>query len=86
MAIEASKQCGRNTVTDITDIFTFDKLLETASSYSLALLACPSPGTPLLKEVLKMHSEVRDILCLIGPEGGFSDIETEKAKMQDTCQ
>lgn len=80
VAIEASKQCGRKTITEITDVFTLDKLLETASAYDLALVACPSLDTPLLKEVLKKHSEVRDILCLIGPEGGFSGGEIENAQ------
>ena len=80
VAIEASKQCGWNTVTDITDTSTFDKLMETAGSYSLVLVASPSPGAPFLKEVMNSHSEVQDVLCLIGPEGGFSDAEIEKAK------
>lgn len=81
VVIEASKQCGRNTVTDITDTLSFDKLLETTNAYSLALVASPSPGAPFLKEVLKEPPEVQDILCLIGPEGGFSDAEIEKAKI-----
>lgn len=80
VAIETPKQCGRNTVIEITDTFTFDKLLKTVGSYNLALVACPSPDVLSLKEVLKRHSEVQDILCLIGPEGGFSGIEIEKAK------
>ncbi len=80
VVIEAAKQCGRNTVTDITDTLTFDKLLETVGSYDLALVACPSPDVPFLREVLKGHPEVKDVLCLIGPEGGFSDVEIEKAK------
>ena len=80
VVIEASKQCGRNTVTDIAGTSTFDKLLETASSYSIALVASPSPGATSLKNVLERHPEVQDILCLIGPEGGFSVAETERAK------
>ncbi|HLG31003.1 MAG TPA: RsmE family RNA methyltransferase [Candidatus Brocadiales bacterium] len=80
VAIEAAKQCGRNIVTKITDTLTFDKLLETVGSYGLALVACPSPDVLFLREVLKGHPEVKDVLCLIRLEGGFSDVETEKAK------
>jgi 16S rRNA (uracil1498-N3)-methyltransferase len=80
VVIEASKQCGRNTVTEITNMLTFNKLLETTGSYGPALVASPFPEAPFLKEVLKNHSEVKDILCLIGPEGGFSDVEMEKAE------
>ena len=37
-------------------------------------------GTVPIKNVLKQNSDVKDIIILIGPEGGFSLTEAESAR------
>ncbi|HEX9020300.1 MAG TPA: RsmE family RNA methyltransferase, partial [Nitrospirota bacterium] len=37
-------------------------------------------GTEPVKNILREHSEAKNIVVLIGPEGGFSSSETETAK------
>ena len=80
IAIEASKQCGRNTITEISDVVDFDKMLNAADSYDLPLFACSQSDSNNLKNTLQEHPKPNNILSLIGPEGGFTSNEIEMAK------
>jgi 16S rRNA (uracil1498-N3)-methyltransferase len=72
--IEASKQCGRNTLMEITEPVALGEFLSTSSD--LRLLAHPS-GEPLAN--LKLGT-AKEVAILIGPEGGFSDAEVDAAR------
>jgi 16S rRNA (uracil1498-N3)-methyltransferase len=78
IAVEASKQCGRTYITEIEKMTAFDMLLEEAGHHELALVA--SPGGRSLQEVIKEHPGVKTLLCIIGPEGGLTEEEVEKAR------
>ncbi len=80
IAIEASKQCGRNTITEIGEVVDFDSILNTADSYDLPLFACNQSDSDNLKNTLQEHPKPNNILSLIGPEGGFTSKEIEMAK------
>ncbi len=80
IAIEASKQCGRNTITEISEVVDFDNILNTAKSYDLPLFACSQSNSDNLKNTLQEHPKPNSILGLIGPEGGFTSNEIEMAK------
>lgn len=79
VVIEASKQCKRNYLTKIEDVMPFDGLMKTVCNYDLSLIACTNTHTRTLKSVLTEHPSARRIICLIGPEGGFTRTEVEMA-------
>ena len=80
IAIEASKQCGRNTITEIGNVVDFDNILNTSDSYDLPLFACSQSDSDNLKNTLQEHPKPNNILSFIGPEGGFTSHEIEMAK------
>ncbi|RCS40487.1 16S rRNA (uracil(1498)-N(3))-methyltransferase [Bremerella cremea] len=71
--IEASKQCERNHLMEVGEGQTLDQVLATKPACCLVLH--PS-GEPLRLETIQNEEEV---LAIIGPEGGLSDAEVEKA-------
>lgn len=79
-AIEASKQCGRNIITEICKVMTFDSLIQSVGTYNLAILFSPEAKMRGIKEILKGYREISNILYIIGPEGGFSDREIKEAE------
>ncbi len=83
IAIEASKQCGRNTITEIGKVVNFNNVLKTVDSYDLPLFACNQSDSNNLKISLQEHSKANSIICFIGPEGGFTSNEIEMAKKVD---
>ena len=79
IAIEASKQCGRNTITEIGEVVNFDNILKTVDSYDLSLFACSQSDANNLKNTLQEHPKPNNIISFIGPEGGFTINEIEMA-------
>jgi 16S rRNA (uracil1498-N3)-methyltransferase len=79
IAIEASKQCGRGTVPKIEPLQTYSEMLHGASANFLRLILWEKEGIRL-KEVLKDAKEKKKIFFIVGPEGGLSIEEVEKAK------
>lgn len=80
ISIEASKQCGRNLITDISNVLPFESLGHLANSHEISIIFSNESGFHGLKEILKNNSKIKDVLCVIGPEGGVSAAEIEKAK------
>jgi 16S rRNA (uracil1498-N3)-methyltransferase len=80
IAIEASKQCGRNTITEIGEIVDFGNLLDTVDRYDLLLFACNQSDSSNLKNTLQEHPKPNNIISFIGPEGGFTSNEIEMAE------
>ena len=80
IALAAMKQCGRSRLPEITPAVKFDELLKTKSDYELACI--PHEQTEAVKtlhSVLANGTALRNILIAIGPEGGFSEGEIQKA-------
>ena len=82
IAVEASRQCRRTTVPEVTEV----------RSYS-DMLVSPAPGTRVIifwegerergiREILRYDASetAMDFFLIVGPEGGFSDEEVLKAK------
>ena len=80
IAIEASKQCGRNTITEICEVGDFEDVLKSIDSYDLTLFACSQSDSNNLKNTLQEHPNINNIIIFIGPEGGFTPKEIEVAK------
>ncbi|MBU2529739.1 MAG: RNA methyltransferase, partial [Elusimicrobia bacterium] len=81
IAKEAAEQCGRTIVPEISSfLLSFDEVLDSASDYDLALIPWEGENNQSLKETLLLKKDIKNILIIIGPEGGFSNSEIEKAK------
>lgn len=80
ISIEASKQCGRNLITEICNVLPFESLDRLINSNEISIIFSDGNGFHGLKKILKNNGEIKGVLCVIGPEGGFSVAEIEKAK------
>jgi len=80
IALEASKQCGRETLPKVYEAMNFKDAIKLASDleYNTRILPCLSEGTKELKEVITNKTE--KIAVFIGPEGDFTDKEIEYAE------
>ena len=76
---ESCKQCRRSKLPEISKTLAFDEILDYGSSCDLQILFYENESATL-KSLLPQHPAPRDILLILGPEGGFSDQEIEKAR------
>lgn len=77
-ALEACKQCGQDTLPEITDPLPFDRWIST-DSHGLKLIASLAPGAKPFRETLRAHPGTKEATLLVGPEGDFTQAETEAA-------
>ena len=76
--IEASKQCRRNRLMEITEPIPLEKFLSSKADNARCYLAHPGGDTkPVELSQSDAHTEV---LLAIGPEGGFTDAEVSAAQ------
>ncbi|OQZ01205.1 MAG: hypothetical protein B6D34_14000 [Candidatus Brocadia sp. UTAMX1] len=80
IVIETSKQCKRNYITRIENIISFADLVKNAHHFDLPLIACIEPYAKTLKSLVHDYPSAKKIVCMIGPEGGFTENEIGAAK------
>lgn len=84
IAAEAAKQSGRAILPKVYPTVSFDKMLEEASKADIKLFCYEAEGTlPIglqLRPALEKVGELPSVAIVVGPEGGFSKSEYEKAK------
>jgi 16S rRNA (uracil1498-N3)-methyltransferase len=82
IAVEASRQCGRSDITEIGEIVTFERMLRNVPESGLRLIPWEEETAQGIREVLRdpAWSDIRDFTLAIGPEGGFSVEEIERAR------
>ncbi|MBU3181576.1 16S rRNA (uracil(1498)-N(3))-methyltransferase [Clostridium psychrophilum] len=82
IALEACKQCKRSLVPQINETIEFDNLLEELRKVDLVVVPYENEEgygiKKLVKEVDKTH--INKVAIVIGPEGGFEEIEILKLK------
>lgn len=82
IALEACRQCGRRFIPPLENVIKFDELLGNMSSLdnekTLKLIPWESEDNKSLRQL--SHIDVEKVMLLIGPEGGFSKEEVERAK------
>ena len=73
--IAAMKQCRRSRLVQLHHVSPFNEIIENSSSD--ALFICHEKQEPAdnIVRVLSNHMKNRQLLILLGPEGGFSDAE-----------
>ena len=82
IALEASRQCGRRFIPPVDNVIKFDDLLRDMDKLdnekTLKLIPWESEDNKSLRQM--SGSEVKKLMLLIGPEGGFSNEEVDRAK------
>jgi 16S rRNA (uracil1498-N3)-methyltransferase len=77
--IEASKQCGRNRLLEVSASQPFAAYCRSdCQPDGLRILAHPA-GEAALSEILRDRPEIRSLAAAIGPEGGWTDEESDLA-------
>ncbi len=71
--INATEQCGRNRLTQLLNPVSFTECLESEDSSTKLIL---HPGSQLAMSAIKVEHK---LTLMVGPEGGFSDIEVNEA-------
>jgi 16S rRNA (uracil1498-N3)-methyltransferase len=81
IAREAAMQSNRPDIPSLRHIVSYTDFLRTPNSELQTLRILPwEEGTKPIKSVLRERQNVKSIIVLIGPEGGFSKAEAELAK------
>lgn len=78
LALEASKQCGQNWLTQVAQPRPFSQWIDRREPADQELIAALTPDSRPLGEVLSQlgkSSEISSIRVLVGPEGDFSEGE-----------
>lgn len=79
IAKEASQQSGRSTVPEIKELISFKEFLSIKHPHDLKLIPWEGEHQQSLKNILRDHPDINTICILIGPEGGFSHEEIQRA-------
>ena len=84
IALEACKQCNRPKPPDLHAPVDFTGFLKSAAEYpyDLKLIFWEEELQNSLHDILQQHTDIRSVLLLIGPEGGFSPDEARQATAQ----
>lgn len=82
IAAEAAKQCGRGIVPDVSEPVSFKDMLTEASKCNLAIFCYEKEGDRMLGATLEAlrSNPPKTVAIVVGPEGGFSPEEAEKAE------
>lgn len=81
LARTAAAQCGRREVPEIAGVSSFEKLLERFGEYDAVFFAWELAGEAPLHERLGAALPPKGrILVVVGPEGGFTHVEAERAQ------
>lgn len=82
IAVEASRQCGRSDIPQIGEIVTFERMLRDLPEGSLRLIPWEEETKTGIREILHdpSQSKMKEFVLAIGPEGGFSMEEIERAR------
>ena len=83
IAKEAAEQCARDTIPEIGEVRKLDDWLKEISPLdenTLFLFCWEMEKETTVREVLTAHKDLKNIIVLIGSEGGFSEREVSEVK------
>jgi len=84
VAVEASRQCGRGDVPEVSEIVSFNEMLRAADGDTLRIILWEGETEKGIREILtdERYAGANGFCIVIGPEGGFSWEEIEKAQQE----
>lgn len=78
IAISASKQCGRATITKTTGVYSIKQVAEKIKEFDAFYVAYENQdGNTLAKDLLANKDSIKNVAIMIGAEGGFADDEIQ---------
>jgi 16S rRNA (uracil1498-N3)-methyltransferase len=77
IVIEAAEQSGRRLVPEIAPVLPFDEAIKEAASRGAPFMPWEGADGPKLSAV---HRRRRHLAVIVGPEGGFTESEVERAR------
>jgi 16S rRNA (uracil1498-N3)-methyltransferase len=80
IALEAAKQCRRPDIPEVEEPAGWDQVLANLPGEALALMPWEEENALSLREVLMGNTPKEDVFVFIGPEGGFTAGEVERAR------
>ena len=85
IAEEAAKQCGRGIIPDVSEPLSFADMISEAAKADLAIFCYEKEGERMLGTTLGSlrSNQPKTVAIVVGPEGGFSPEEAEKAEKAD---
>ena len=78
IAVEAVKQCKRSVVPSVHEPVKFDDAIRMMNDYDLAVIAYECDRENTYDSLF--NDDISSVAIMIGPEGGFSQTEIEKAR------
>ncbi len=80
VAMAAMKQSLRTVLPEIRDFTEFDDLMAKSNLYDLRLIASLDKSSKNLSECRQLKKGLKDVLLIVGPEAGFTDLELSRAE------
>ena len=77
IVVEAAEQSGRRVIPEIAPVLSFDEALAEAASRGVPFMPWEGADRPKLSAV---HRHCRHLALIVGPEGGFTDSEVNRAR------
>lgn len=82
IALEACEQCKRSDLVEVLAPCTLQELNDSSSELKLLAYEQADHTSDQIKQLVNAYPDVTDILCVIGPEGGFSQEEANQLLQQ----
>lgn len=80
IALEACKQCGRSNPPDIKSFIDYKNIIDYVLTDDLTLLFYENKKTNLKDELSELKRIYKRVNIIIGPEGGFTEMEIQHAE------
>lgn len=80
IALSAAKQCGRTCLPEVLPLCDYHELIGERGAAELKLFFWEREAEQTLKQVRDREAGVQSVLLVIGPEGGFTVDEAERAR------
>lgn len=78
---EALKQCKRGRFTEICETVSFEQLINLGKVYDLKIAFWENESKTIDSKLLPLpNKHINNILIMLGPEGGFTELEVKSAK------
>ncbi len=77
---EATKQCGRGYMVEISEMTHYEDILKDGKKYDKKIIFWENALEPLVPPSFESPCRIKQVLIVLGPEGGFTPDEIDSAK------